>query len=367
MSTPLYINNSDNISTDEKVSALIGVCNAMSTILYQNGVKDLPEEFDNIKVIVANVAPTTETVGILGQFYIHNTGTNNNLYFCSAIAEDSYTWTRVNASGGGSGGGDADTLEGHPAVYFAQMVDSTLQGTPTAPTAAKGTNTDQIATTKFVQKQLQDYTDTDSLAAGYAPLNNAHLTGNPTSPTPTASTNSDRIATTSYVQTNLALYARKASPAFEGAPTAPTAPTGTNTQQIATTAFANAAAQAAVANVRSGYIQCKAIDSTTQEWMSNGFFLYNPDTPWQFIVPSACHIRVTAEWQTALYGTLNILKNDVIQYSVRSCKRSGNDGLPASPSIIINCSANDTIKCTITDSYGDWDTIDIMIAERLNW
>lgn len=36
------------------------------------------------------------------------------------------------------------------------LIDASLEGTPTAPTAAQGTNTDQIATTAFVQQEIAD-------------------------------------------------------------------------------------------------------------------------------------------------------------------------------------------------------------------
>jgi hypothetical protein len=87
-----------------------------------------------------------------------------------------------------------------------------LAGTPTAPTAAPGTNTDQIATTAFVTAGPQ-------------------FAGTPTAPTAASADNSTQLATTAFVQN------QKISPALSGTPTAPTAVPGTNTDQIATTAF----------------------------------------------------------------------------------------------------------------------------------
>lgn len=55
----------------------------------------------------------------------------------------------------GSGSGlDADLLDGKHASTFAPIASPALTGTPTAPTPTTGTNTDQIATTKFVQSSL---------------------------------------------------------------------------------------------------------------------------------------------------------------------------------------------------------------------
>jgi hypothetical protein len=84
----------------------------------------------------------------------------------------------------------------------ANSIDTALTGVPTAPTAAPGTNTSQIATTAFV------------------------------------------AASAASVSTAFATKANIASPAFTGVPTAPTASAGTNTTQLATTAFVTTALQA---------------------------------------------------------------------------------------------------------------------------
>lgn len=63
-----------------------------------------------------------------------------------------------------------------------------LTGTPTAPTAAAGANSTQIATTAFVKQQ------------GYASAASPALTGTPTAPTPTKTANNTQIATTAFVK-----------------------------------------------------------------------------------------------------------------------------------------------------------------------
>jgi hypothetical protein len=88
-------------------------------------------------------------------------------------------------------------------------ISPAFSGIPTAPTAASGTNTTQLATTAFV---------TSSPA----------FSGVPTAPTALAGTNTTQLATTAFVTSG---------PAFSGVPTAPTAVPGTNTTQLATTAF----------------------------------------------------------------------------------------------------------------------------------
>lgn len=100
-----------------------------------------------------------------------------------------------------------------------------LTGTPTAPTAAAGTNTTQLANTAFVQAAIAALiasspaaldtlnelaaalgddpnfatTMTNALAAK-APLASPALTGNPTAPTPTTGDNDTSLATTAFVQ-----------------------------------------------------------------------------------------------------------------------------------------------------------------------
>ena len=96
-----------------------------------------------------------------------------------------------------------------------QKVSPAFTGVPTAPTAAAGTATTQLATTAFV-------------------TNSPAFAGVPTAPTAATGTSTTQLATTAFVT---------ASPAFAGVPTAPTATTGTNTTQLATTAFVTAGPQ----------------------------------------------------------------------------------------------------------------------------
>ncbi|TIW97780.1 hypothetical protein [Mesorhizobium sp.] len=70
-----------------------------------------------------------------------------------------------------------------------------------------------------------------------APLASPALTGTPTAPTAAPGTNTTQLATTSFVAALGGLKANLASPAFTGTPTAPTAADGTNTTQVATTGF----------------------------------------------------------------------------------------------------------------------------------
>ena len=135
----------------------------------------------------------------------------------------------------------------------APLSSPALTGSPTAPTAASGTNTTQIATTAFVQQEITGFgagdmarsvydTDNDgkvdaSEAADSVPWTG--VTGKPTSFTP--ATHSHSIAQVTGLQSALDTKAALSSPAFSGTPTVPTAASGTNTTQVASTAFVQAA------------------------------------------------------------------------------------------------------------------------------
>ncbi len=115
-------------------------------------------------------------------------------------------------------------------------------GVPTAPTAAAGTNTTQIATTAFVSQSPQFVgtptaptaaagTNTTQIATTAFVTAGPQFAGIPTAPTASNATSSTQLATTAFVQN------QKASPVFTGIPSAPTAAAGTNSSQIATTQF----------------------------------------------------------------------------------------------------------------------------------
>lgn len=96
----------------------------------------------------------------------------------------------------------------------ANIASPTFTGAPLAPTAADNTNTAQIATTQFVQtaanaKVENNLTTSTTVAPSKtavqsaldlkAPLASPALTGTPTAPTATAGTNTNQIATTANV------------------------------------------------------------------------------------------------------------------------------------------------------------------------
>jgi phage-related tail fiber protein len=102
------------------------------------------------------------------------------------------------------------------------FISPALTGTPTAPTAPTGNNTQQLATTGFVQQEIA------ADLATVAPLmDGAAAVGTGT-----------KLAREDHRHPTDTSRAPLASPAFTGVPTAPTASAGTSTTQLATTAFA---------------------------------------------------------------------------------------------------------------------------------
>lgn len=131
----------------------------------------------------------------------------------------------------------------------APLASPSFSGTPTAPTASSGTNTQQIATTAFVQSEISSFGSGDMAKSTYDTDNDGKvdaaevadavawtgITGKPSTFAPSA--HSHAISDVTGLQTALDAKAPKASPAFTGTPSAPTASAGTSTTQIATTAF----------------------------------------------------------------------------------------------------------------------------------
>lgn len=112
---------------------------------------------------------------------------------------------------------------------------------------------------------------------GAAPLNSPALTGVPTAPTAAPGTNTTQLATTAYADAIAALKANINSPTFTGVPAAPTAAPGTNTTQLATTAFvlANTTTLPTIASghliANSGAGSAQAADTVPTTWLDRAF------------------------------------------------------------------------------------------------
>ena len=174
-----------------------GTVNTTATdlALVGRGLTDYGEyENENYVYLLENFANSTApTSAITGQLW-YNTTTDSL---------SSYT--------------NANTWQTLASVSYvdAQKISPALTGIPTAPTAAAGTSSTQLATTAFVTQSPQ-------------------FLGVPTAPTATAGTSSTQLATTAFVTQ---------SPQFLGVPTAPTAAAGTSSTQLATTAFVSSGPQ----------------------------------------------------------------------------------------------------------------------------
>ena len=99
---------------------------------------------------------------------------------------------------------DANYLDDKLSAY-AKKASPALTGTPTAPTAAAGTNTTQLSTTAFVKAAIDVYDNSANLSQ-YALINSQTFTGTPTVPTPSDNNNSLAIANTAFVQNWTATY-----------------------------------------------------------------------------------------------------------------------------------------------------------------
>jgi len=224
-----------------------------------------------------------------------------------------------------------------------------LTGTPTAPTAAPGTNTTQLATTAFVEAAIAanpggvtsfntrtgavSLVLADVTGVGGAPTASPALTGTPTAPTAVAGTSTTQLATTAFVMNAIsgvvsgvssfntrtgavtlaaaditgAGGALLASPALTGTPTAPTAAVGTSTTQLATTAFVQAAIAAGGVtsfNGRSGAVTLTLNDVTSVGGapLASPNFSGVPTAPTAAAGTSSTQLATTAFVTTALAG-----------------------------------------------------------------
>jgi hypothetical protein len=159
-----------------------------------------------------------------------NVQIGGNVKIASAVASTS-SLTGALIVGGGAG------IAGNVYVGGNLYVTGTtaLTGIPSAPTAAAGTDTTQIATTQYVRSEI----------ASKAPINNPTFTGTVGGITKTTvglglvdNTSDASKPVSTLQQTALNLKANLASPTFTGTPSAPTAAGGgTGSTQIATTEY----------------------------------------------------------------------------------------------------------------------------------
>lgn len=158
---------------------------------------------------------------------------------------------------------------------LAVLASPAFTGTPTAPTAATGTNTTQLATTAFVQQELAN-AGSDVFVATYDTTTFAEIQAAVTAGKAVYAVNNTARASLFNISSTTAYFTvvaqngtlnvwtcqssgwtsqtkpLLASPAFSGTPTAPTAASGTDTTQIATTAFVQQEIAAAITDAIGG-------------------------------------------------------------------------------------------------------------------
>lgn len=166
-------------------------------------------------------------------------------------------------------------------------------------------------------------TEEDILAAGGAAIfDNPTFTGVPIAPTPGQGTNTDQIATTAFVNAAIAGITRFApidSPSFTGYASAPTAPPGSSTGQIATTAFVMAAVVSATSgvisfNARSGAVTLFATDIVD----AGGAILASPAFTGQPTGPTAAPGTANTQLATTAFVTNAVGGGGVLTFNGRA-------------------------------------------------
>ena len=152
---------------------------------------------------------------------------------CLMVAGEIAYTKAPEANGTASAGTEGKYARGdhvHPTdTSRAPLASPALTGTPTAPTAADGTNTTQIATTAFVNAEIAADRPFEATLANIK-MDGAQSVGS-----------LNTVARGDHVHPTDTSRAPLASPALTGTPTTPTAADGTNTAQIASTAFVQSA------------------------------------------------------------------------------------------------------------------------------
>ena len=220
---------------------------------------------------------TAPTVPVNGDLW----GTTSGLFFridgitYKTAPIDSPTFTGVASAPGYTGAADTIITISHldaardilnTAIALKSNSNSpTFTGTPSAPTAATGSNSAQIATTAFV---------TTAATNNAATLTTAYQSY--TTNAVIAFSNSNNIA--------LALKSNLVSPEFTGVPRAPTAAPTDNSTQIATTAFANSAAASVQQQLNAAVIALNnAIAATRPVPVGAVFYMLRASVPYGYL------------------------------------------------------------------------------------
>jgi hypothetical protein len=220
-----------------KISDLIG--NAPETLNTLKEIADAignnPTEFSDINTLIGQKAPK-ESPALTGAPTAPTASVSTNT---DQIATTKFVKSQDYATNPGVSaalGQKADTIA---LTYKANLASPEFTGEPTAPTASANTSTTQLATTAFVASGLAAKANLagPTTFSGTTTIANAVLTSAVSNAVLAVGDDSTKLATTAFVQSKLGLKANLASPEFTGVPKADTAATGTSTTQLATTAF----------------------------------------------------------------------------------------------------------------------------------
>lgn len=200
--------------------------------LIEAGFDKLPTLTGNAnKVVVVNsgetaLAATSTVTGVTFSNPTITGGTINNTVI-GGTTPAAGTFTAITGTSAAVNGNA--TITGSATVGGSNVVTESASQTLTNKTFNLSSNT-FVATSAQLAAAITDESGSGALLFANSPA----MTGTPTAPTAANGTNTTQIATTAFVAAGFAPFA---SPAFTGTPTAPTAALGTNTTQIATTAF----------------------------------------------------------------------------------------------------------------------------------
>jgi hypothetical protein len=195
----------------------------------------LQQADDTFQIFTNNSSVWTERLRIdgSGQMGIGGTPTRK----LSVIGSGASTYINVNTGDNVSNagilfGGTASPSNGQ--VSYDTALDTMLLITGGTQRVSINSGGVALASSTLTLSGAQVATQAYVTGLGYAPLASPTFTGTPTAPTAAGGSNDTTIATTAFVRGNFSLLA---SPTFTGTPAAPTAAPGTNTTQLATTAF----------------------------------------------------------------------------------------------------------------------------------
>ncbi len=68
------------------------------TVIHAQNLNDIQDEIINSEILSGNTAPTTSTVGVVGQLYVDTT--EKRIYRCDSVSGSTYTWNLYGVGGG---------------------------------------------------------------------------------------------------------------------------------------------------------------------------------------------------------------------------------------------------------------------------